>query len=137
MTGNVIAAVLFNIVGMILAAMGFITPSLAIIFMIVSIFAILLNTLRIRVIKLEREEIAEEAGVESRTLAELELLIPNMACEGCAEKISKALTSLSGVREVKPKVSQKHVYVRCEPAKVQEHHLKDTVEKAGFTALEA
>lgn len=137
MTGNVIAAVLFNIVGMILAAMGFITPSLAIIFMIVSIFAILLNTLRIRGIDLEREEVAEEAGAEGRPLAEVEFLIPNMVCEGCAEKISTSLNSLPGVREVKPKLPQKHVYVRYEPDKVQKHNLKDTVEKAGFTALEA
>ena len=132
MTGNVIVAVLFNIIGMILAAMGFITPALAIIFMIVSIFAILLNTLRIRSIDLEREDVTE-----SGPLAEMEFLVPNMVCEGCAEKMSTALTSLPGVREVKPKLSQKHVYVRYEPAEVQKHNLKDTVEKAGFTALEA
>src|SRR5438309_2348021 len=47
------------------------------------------------------------------------------------------LTALPGVREVKPKVSQKHVTVRYEPAKVQEEHLKDAVGKAGFTAIEA
>lgn len=46
MTGNVIVAVLFNLVGMVLAALGLITPILAITIMVVSIFAILLNTLR-------------------------------------------------------------------------------------------
>lgn len=48
LTGNVIVAVIFNILGMGLAALGLVTPLLAIAFMIVSIFAILLNTLRIR-----------------------------------------------------------------------------------------
>ncbi len=132
LTGNVIVAVLFNLVGMGLAAFGYITPLLAIAFMIVSIFAILLNTLRIRGIDLGREEVED-----TEPLAELELLIPNMVCEGCASKISTALTALPGVREVKPKVAQKHVSVRYEPAKVQQQHLKDAVEKAGFTAVEA
>lgn len=131
LTGNVIVAALFNLVGMTLAAFGYITPLLAIVFMIVSIFAILLNTLRIRGIDLGREEV-EDAG----PLAELELLIPNMACEGCAQKISTALTALPGVREVKPKVTQKHVYIRYQPAHVQEQQLKEAVAKAGFIAVE-
>jgi len=132
MTGNVIVAVLFNIVGMILAAMGFVTPSLAIVIMIVSIFAILANTLRIRGVDLQREDI-----VESGPLGEIELLVPNMVCEGCAEKITSALTALPGVREVKPKVQQKHVYVRYEPANIQAQQLKEAVGKAGFTSVEA
>jgi len=74
---------------------------------------------------------------ESVPLAEVEFLVPDMHCEGCAEKISTALTALPGVRAVKPKVAQKHVAVRYEPAKVQEQHLKDAVGKAGFTAVEA
>lgn len=132
LTGNVIVAVLFNLVGMGLAAFGYITPLLAIAFMIVSIFAILLNTLRIRGIDLGREEM-EDTG----PLAEVDFLIPNMVCEGCAQKISTALTALPGVRDVKPRVPQKHVSVRYEPAKVQEQGLKDAVEKAGFTAVGA
>lgn len=132
LTGNVVVAVLFNLVGMGLAAFGFITPLLAITFMIVSIFAILLNTLRIRGIDIGREEVAETGP-----LAELELVIPNMVCEGCASKISGVLKALPGVRGVKSKVPQKHVTVQYEPGKVQERGLKEAVEKAGFTAVEA
>ncbi|MCI0628816.1 MAG: heavy metal translocating P-type ATPase [Acidobacteria bacterium] len=132
MTGNVVVAVLFNIVGMVLAAMGLITSSLAIVVMITSIFAILLNTLRIRGMNLGGVEMAETVP-----LAEKEFLVPSMVCEGCAEKITTALSALTGVREVKSKVPQKHVTVRYEPAKVQEQQLKDAVGRAGFTALEA
>jgi len=127
----VVVAVLFNLVRMGLAAFGYITPLFSIVFMIVSIFAILLNTLRIRGIDLGREEV-EDAG----PLAELELLIPNMVCEGCAEKISTALTALPGVREVKPKVTQKYIYIRYQPAHVQEQQLKEAVAEAGFIAVE-
>lgn len=132
MTGNVIVAVLFNIVGMILAALAYITPVLAITVMVVSIFAILLNTLRIRTINLERAEVIEDAP-----LAEIEFVVPNMVCEGCAQKISTAITALPGVQEVKPKVQQKHIYVRYEPLKVQEKQLKAAVSNAGFTVIEA
>lgn len=132
MTGNVIVAVLFNIAGMALAAVGFITPTLAIVVMTVSIFAILLNTLRIRGIDLQREELTETGP-----LADVEFLVPNMVCEGCAEKIGTALSALPGVREVKSRVPQKRVHVSYEPAKVQEQQLKDAVNKVGFTALAA
>jgi len=131
LTGNVAVAVLFNVIGMALAAFGYITPLLAIAFMIVSIFAILLNTLRIRGIDLGREDV-EESG----PLAAVELLVPNMVCEGCASKISTALTAVPGVREVKSKVPQKHVYIQYEPGRVQMDQLKQAVSRAGFTAVE-
>ena len=132
LTGNVIVAVIFNIFGMILAAMGMVSPILAISVMVLSIFAILLNTLRIRVINLEREEEPEIAP-----LAEVEFLIPKLVCEGCAEKINTILISLPGIQEVRTKVPQKHAYVRYEPARIQEEQIKKALEKSGFTAVEA
>lgn len=132
MTGNVIVAVLFNIVGMTLAALGFITPMFAIIIMILSIFTILLNTLRIRTMKLET---AQEEHIAS--IAEAVFKIPNMVCEGCAETISSALKGLPGIQEVKPRVFQKQIYVRYESEKLQQHEVKDAIGKAGFTAVEA
>lgn len=131
LTSNVMIAVLFNFVGMVLAALGLITPLLAISVMILSIFAILLNTLRIRSIKLER---AIEAKPEA--LAQVEFSVPNMVCEGCAGAISTTLKGLSGVQEVKPKVSQKHVYVSYEPGKVGQEQLKEALKNSGFTAIE-
>ena len=131
MTGNVVVAVLFNIVGMVLAAFGFITPMFAIITMILSIFAILINTLRIRALKLETAQDEEAASV-----AEVEFKIPNMVCEGCAETITTALKDLPGIQEVKPKVFQKHVYVRYESGKLKQQEVKDAIGNAGFTAVE-
>lgn len=132
LTGNVVVAVIFNVVGMMLAAMGLVTPVLAISIMILSIFAILLNTLLLRGVNLEHEEVAE-----SGPLADVELLVPNMVCSGCATKVSTALSALSGVREVKSKVSQKHIYVQYDPGQVQKEQLKEAVAKTGFTVIEA
>jgi copper chaperone CopZ len=58
-------------------------------------------------------------------------------CCGCASKIKTTLLALRGVREVKPKVKQKHMMVRHEPAKIQEQQLESAVEKIGFAAVEA
>lgn len=132
LTGNVIVAVLFNIVGMLFAAFGYVTPLFAVLFMVVSIFAILLNTLRLRWMKLEREAVPEQAP-----LAEREFLIPNMVCEGCAAKIRMALHAVPGVRAVNAKVPSKHIHVTYEPNQILGEQLKDAIGKAGFTALEA
>ena len=131
LTVNVVIAVLFNLIGMALAAVGLITPLLAVGWMILSIVAILISTLRVRALRLDRED-AAEAG----SLAEVEFSVPNMVCEGCAEKIGTVLRALPGVREVKPKVPQKRVVVRFEPHRVQEPQLKDAMDKGGFVAVE-
>jgi Cu+-exporting ATPase len=131
LTVNVVIAVLFNVIGMLLATLGLITPLLAVGWMILSIFAILLSTLRIRVMALEREE-----TIEGGPLAEVEFAVSNMVCEGCAGKISAALEAVPGVREVKEKVPQKHVVVHYEPEKVKEAELREAVARAGYTAVE-
>lgn len=131
MTSNVIVAVLFNIVGMFLAAFGFITPLLAIAVMIISIFVILLNTLRIRALRLETANTAASA-----VLTEARFKVPNMVCEGCAENITTALSAISGVKDVKSKVIQKQVQVNYYPEQVKREDMKRILEKAGFNAME-
>jgi heavy metal translocating P-type ATPase len=131
MTNNVIIAVLFNFVGMLLATLGFITPMLAIVVMIVSIFSILINTLRIRTLRLET--VNQETAM---ALTEVSFKVTNMVCEGCAEKITTALTALPGVKTVKPKVIQKQVQVNYYPEQIKQDDLKKVLEKEGFNAVE-
>ena len=131
MTGNVIVAVLFNVVGMILAAIGLITPLLAIGVMIVSIFAILINTLRIKTIKLET------LRIESlQSLNQINFKVTNMVCEGCAEKITNAISVIPGVKQVKSKVLQKQVVISYETDKVSQDQIKEAIVSSGFNAIE-
>lgn len=131
MKGNVIVAVIFNVVGMTLAALGFITPMIAILIMILSIFTILINTLRIRTLKLESAK-----DKETETVAEVEFKIPDMVCEGCSDTITGALKDLPGIQEVRSKVFKKNVYVRYESGKIQPEEVKNAIGNAGFTAIE-
>lgn len=135
LTGNVVVAVAFNLAGMALATLGLVTPLLAVSWMLFSIFAILLNTLRIRRVDLEREDLAEPAPAER--LAEAEFVVPSMHCEGCASKITTALSPIAGVKEVRAKVTQKRVYVRYEPSVLGEEDIKESLADSGFTAVDA
>ncbi|QEM04916.1 heavy metal translocating P-type ATPase [Mucilaginibacter rubeus] len=131
LTGNVLVAVIFNIVGMTLAALGFITPLLAVAMMILSIFTILINTLRVRAINLEA---TDDNGLT--VISSIEYKIPNMVCEGCAESITTSLKQLPGIQKIKPKVMQKQVLIEFKPDQVKQEQVKEAINKAGFTAIE-
>jgi P-type Cu+ transporter len=130
MLSNVAVAVLFNIVGIVLAAFGYITPGLAIGFMIVSIFGILLNTLRIRAVDLERHH-----DVDQEKLVEIEYYIPKMVCGGCAGKITDGLKTVSGVYDVKPKVAQKRIMLKFEREQISEEEIVKKLDQIGFEAV--
>ncbi len=73
---------------------------------------------------------AEEELMETR------FKIINMVCEGCAEKLTTALTALPGVKDVKPKVMQMQVHVRYYSEQIKQEELKRILEKEGFIAVE-
>ena len=96
-----------------------------------SLFANLLHTLGLRRVELGCEELTA-----TRPLADRDFLVPNMVCEGCAERIAGALTSVPGVRDVTSKVPHKRIRVTYEPAKIGEQQLKNALTKIGFEALD-
>lgn len=75
-------------------------------------------------------------GFNAETV-DLELCIPNMVCEGCAEKIEDALQALAGVRQVRPDVGRKLIRVSFESNRINAQQLKGALAAAGFTAAEA
>ena len=97
-----------------------------------SLVANLLQTLGIRRRELGRNELAAMGPLVDR-----DFLVPNMVCEGCAERIAGKLTSIPGVRDVTSKVPHKRIRVRYESRKVREQQLKDALTAIGFAALDA
>jgi len=65
-------------------------------------------------------------------LAEVELVVPSMVCEGCAEKISTELKSLPGVRKVKANVRKKRISIDYDPGRVQKEQFKKALIKVGY-----
>ncbi len=76
------------------------------------------------------------AAILSTALTEASFRVTNMVCEGCAEKITMALTALPGVKDVKPIVMQKQVQVNYYPEQIKQDELKKVLEKEGFNAVE-
>lgn len=71
------------------------------------------------------------------SLSEVEFSIPSMVCDGCAEKIRAALTTIPGVKAIKPKLWRKRVHVRYEPSRVGDTQIKDALDAAGYPAVRA
>jgi len=69
-------------------------------------------------------------------VAEVEFRISNMVCEGCAEKIDRALRSIVGVREMRANVRHQRIRVRYEPTKVDPERIKSAVNQAGFQVVD-
>ncbi|MBW7840987.1 MAG: heavy metal translocating P-type ATPase, partial [Chitinophagaceae bacterium] len=132
LTGNVIIAVIFNIIGMLLAAVGLISPLMAIGIMIVSIFTILLNTLRVRSIKLESITDTNK----KQTFTQCEFKIPNMVCEGCVRKITDEIKKLPGIMSINPRVIRKQIIVNYNGDKITQTEIKAAITNAGYDPLE-
>lgn len=76
------------------------------------------------------------ANEKINSIAEATFKIPNMVCEGCAEKITIALKALPGVKAVKSKAFQKQVQVNYYPEQIKQDELKRILEKEGLNAVE-
>ncbi len=140
---NVSLAFLFNGLGIPAAATGLVYPIWGMVAMAASVTSIFVNSLwgrgsyffeAIRGVGRASQILEEE---RESALAEVDYLVPSMVCEGCAEKIGEALRALPGIREVKPKLAQKQVYVRYEPERVRAQDLREALAAAGFAAVEA
>ena len=143
MVQNVSLAFSFNGIGIPLAATGLVYPIWGMVAMAASVTSIFMNSLWGRgayffeaVKGVGHQTGKRPDNAEGEPLADVEWLVPNMVCEGCAERISAALGPIAGVREVKPKVSRKRVLVRYEPAKVGEAQLKEALGQAGYKTVE-
>jgi Cu+-exporting ATPase len=144
MVQNVLLAFSFNGIGIPLAATGLVYPIWGMVAMAASVTSIFINSLWGRgayffeAVKGVGHPTQKRTDVaESGTLADIEFVVPTMVCEGCAEKISAALSPIAGVREVRSKVPKRRVYVRYEPGTVREQKLREAVVQAGYDTVEA
>lgn len=85
-----------------------------------------------------RRRVRKESGDSGgEPLTEIELSIPDMVCEGCAERLDAALHAIPGVRAIRSDVRDKRVHLRYEPAHVDVQQLRDAAASAGFRVVEA
>ena len=65
-------------------------------------------------------------------MKEITLNIDNMACQGCAKKITDTLKDLDGVKKVKTKIMKKLVQIEFNPGKTDETQIETALTKAGY-----
>lgn len=70
------------------------------------------------------------------TMKEITLIIDNMVCQGCAEKITDILKEVEGVQEVKTKALKKSVQIIYSSARTNEDNLTSVLTEAGYKPKE-
>lgn len=76
---------------------------------------------------------APTAGVD---VANVELEIPGMICDGCAESIDDVLRAVAGVGEVRANVRTGRIRVSFDPERVDAQRLRNALTTAGYAALD-
>ncbi|MFB6272966.1 MAG: heavy-metal-associated domain-containing protein [Salinibacter sp.] len=64
---------------------------------------------------------------------DVQFRVPDMHCEGCANRITNVLERLEGVRSTEVSLEDKTAEVEVEDGAVDPEDLKVAVEKAGYT----
>lgn len=77
------------------------------------------------------------AGRTNTPFAEIELIVPGMMCEGCADTIRSALMALKGVEHAKVNAWRKRVRVRYAPTGVNIAELQAALASIGYNAEES
>ena len=130
MRHNIAIAVAFNVLGIALAATGRITTPVAIAIIVASVFAVLLSTLSLLRLDLDRGG----RSVPSNELPVTEVIIParRMHCASCARDINENLAKLDGVKRVDADPVRKEVMVAFDASRIDESRLRNELVSLGF-----
>ena len=124
---NLVLAFSFNGIGVPLAVTGLVPPIWAMLAMVASVSAVLINSFAGRLIP--RGEKAEE---ELPELHRLELHVPSMSCSGCLENITQAVTRLPQVEKVDGDLDEKLVIVQYRDGQTAPDEIRAAINEAGF-----
>ncbi len=105
------------------------TPTFAALLMSCSSVCVVLNALRLSFVKIKRSSVKEEH------LMQKEIKVGGMHCEHCVATVSKALSGLPGVSDVKVSLKENRAVFSAADS-VSDELVKAAVESAGFDAGE-
>jgi heavy metal translocating P-type ATPase len=124
---NLVLAFSFNGIGVPLAVTGLVPPIWAMVAMVASVSAVLINSFAGRLIP--RAEKSEEQVAE---LHRLELHVPSMSCSGCLENITEAVTRLPEVEKVDGDLQEKLVIVQYRDGQTAPDEIREAINEAGY-----
>src|SRR4051794_9874783 len=79
-----------------------------------------------------RSPSANHLSVESETMANTILNVPDISCEHCERTITNALTPITGVRHVNVDIPSKQVRVDFDESKVSVEQMKDVLNEEDY-----
>ncbi len=120
---NLLWAFLFNGIGIPVAATGILHPLMAMMAMVLSTSAIMINSLGSKIIS--RREIK---GGEKMLLS-----VPGIHCQGCVERIRDHLIAKKGIQEVEGDPAKKTISVVYEDHKIGKNRIKEVIAGLGYT----
>jgi cation transport ATPase len=124
---NLVLAFSFNGIGVPLAVSGLVPPIWAMVAMVASVSAVLINSFAGRLIPR-----GEKAKEELPELHSLELRVPSMSCTGCLEGITQAVTRLPEVENVEGDLQEKLVIVQYRDSQMAPDEIREAIDEAGF-----
>ncbi|MFC7157482.1 heavy metal translocating P-type ATPase [Halomarina halobia] len=82
---------------------------------------------------MRKESNRDSSSSDGGPLEPVTFEVPEMDCPSCAEKITKSVTSLSGIQTVEPRVMSGVVSVTYDPGRTNQAAITDRIEAAGYT----
>jgi heavy metal translocating P-type ATPase len=124
---NLILAFSFNGIGVPAAVTGLVHPVWAMVAMLLSVSAVLLNSFAGRLLPKAREARREAPKVHS-----LELHVPSMHCQGCLNTITQAVTRLPEVETVDGDLKEKIITIHYRDGRDAPDKIRHAIDEAGF-----